>query len=232
VNLPFEKQGVLPAAQGSGQIGILVVDDHPMTRYGIVQLLQGHPDFVVQGEAGSAAEAIKMIARLSFALAIVDISLPGRNGLELIKDALALRPELKILICSMHDELLYGQRVLRAGARGFIAKGEGGQALLHAVREVLRGRSLISARLADRLTRTAGRLDDYVSRGAMDCLSDRELEVFTLIGRGLRTSEIASVLNLSVKTVETHRTNIREKLSLADGQAVAFYASRWTAENV
>ncbi len=125
-----------------GKAGILIVDDHPMTRFGISQLLDGQPDLLVGAEAKDSVEAMDFIQRHPIDLVIADISLPGRNGLELIKDALALRPALKILVCSMYDELLYGERALRAGARGFIMKDEGGLALLQATREVLRGQAL------------------------------------------------------------------------------------------
>jgi DNA-binding NarL/FixJ family response regulator len=203
---------------------ILVVDDHPMTRFGIKQILQAQPDLHVLAEANSAAAALEIVVRNEVDLIIADISLPGRNGLELVKDALALRPALKILVCSMHDELLYGDRAIRAGARGFIMKDEGGQALVNAVREVLDGKIFVSSRLSERRGSASG-----PGAGALRNMSDRELEIFTLIGSGHRTSEIAEMLHISKKTVDTHRSNMREKLALANGNALTYYATHWVA---
>jgi DNA-binding NarL/FixJ family response regulator len=215
-----------------GKAGILIVDDHPMTRFGISQLLDGQPDLLVGAEAKDSVEAMDFIQRHPIDLVIADISLPGRNGLELIKDALALRPALKILVCSMYDELLYGERALRAGARGFIMKDEGGLALLRAIREVLRGQAYLGGRLAARM-RTPGRPTGSGPREpAVERLSDRELEIFNLLGQGRRSAEIATLLHLSVKTVDTHRANMREKLDLPNGAALAFYATHWIATTV
>ena len=199
-----------------------------MTRFGMKQILQAQPDLAVIAEAKNTPEAVGIISRTEMDLVIADISLPGRDGLELVKDALALRPKLKILVCSMHDEWLYGERAIRAGARGFIMKDEGGQALVHAVREVLGGNQFVSERLAQR-TGPLYLQPTGSNTGILREMSDRELEIFTLIGKGHRTSEIAAMLNISKKTVDTHRSNMREKLSLPNGTALTYYATHWVA---
>ncbi len=201
-----------------------------MTRFGIIEALRGHIDLRIRAEAKNTAEALDVIARQSVDLVITDISMPGRNGLELVKDALALKPQLKVLICSMHDELIYGERALRAGARGFIMKDEGGPALLQAIRTVLQGGTFVSPRLASRRSEAEAGPVNSPPAARVSRLSDRELEIFTLIGQGRRTSEIADLLHLSIKTVDTHRANMREKLDLPNGSALTFYATHWVAD--
>jgi len=206
---------------------ILIVDDHPMMRTGLAQLIDSEGDLKVCAEADNAGQAITAVAKQKFDLALVDISLPDKNGLELIKDLRSLNPDLPILVVSMHDELIYAERVLRAGARGYIMKQEGGQKFLQAIRRVLAGQVFVSEKMSARIlehfsgNRTE-RTDSPVSR-----LSDREFEVFQLISQGIGTSDIATRLHLSVKTVEVHRANIKQKLNLSTATDLVRFAVRW-----
>jgi DNA-binding NarL/FixJ family response regulator len=206
---------------------VLIVDDHPMMRTGLAQLIDNEPDLKVCAEADTAGQAIDLVAKQKFDLALLDISLPDKNGLELIKDIRALRPELPILVVSMHDEMIYAERVLRAGGRGYIMKQEGGVKFLAAIRQVLSGRVYVSEPMSTRI------LDVYSGRQSDDFgspvrkFSDREFEVFKLVGQGIGTSEIAEKLHLSVKTVEAHRAGIKKKLGVKTGVELMRYAMRW-----
>jgi len=203
---------------------IFIVDDHPIVRQGLAKLLSDETDLVVCGEAESAREGLQAIAKLKPDLAIVDISLTGKTGLELIKDLRAQYPELPALVMSMHDELIYAERALRAGARGYVMKHQGGKILVHAIRQVLSGQvyvsEQISATILDRLSNGRAKL----ARSSVENLTEREFEVFQLIGQGLTTRQIAEQLHVSVKTVEVHRVHIKEKLHLTDGPALMRYA--------
>ena len=206
---------------------LLIVDDHPMMRTGLAQLIDNEDDLKVCAEADTAGQALNAVARQPFDLALVDISLPDKNGLELIKDIRALKPDLPILVVSMHDEMIYAERVLRAGARGYIMKQEGGQKLLQAIRHVLAGKVFVSEKMSARILETFSGKQPEVSDSPVKRLSDREFEVFQLIGQGIGTREIAGRLHLSVKTVEVHRANIKEKLQLTTATELIRYAVRW-----
>lgn len=206
---------------------ILLVDDHPLFREGVVQLLERQPGLVVCGEAASAREAMAGVEELDPDLLLLDMNLPDRNGLEVVKDLSALRPNLPILVLSMHDESLYAERSIRAGARGYLMKDVGGPRLLEAVQRVLEGETVISDEIASRIfasicgkTNRAGKMD-------IERLTDRELQVLQLVGEGLNSHEIGSRLGISHRTVDAHRINIREKLGLADSMALTRYAVRW-----
>jgi DNA-binding NarL/FixJ family response regulator len=205
---------------------ILIVDDHPLTRYGMAQLIAQHPDLCVCGEAGNAEQALQSVFALHPDLVLVDVTLPGKPGLELIKDLKALHPEVRLLVVSMHDESLFGERALKAGARGYLMKSAGGDELIKAIRKVLAGQVYVSAdmsaRILDELTGTPNSRPATVSS-----LTDRELEVFQLVGQGLTTHEIGGKLHISGKTVETHRLHIREKLGLKTPPELTKYAVRW-----
>ena len=218
----------MPAKQKSNPAKkrILIVDDHPMMRQGLAQLIGSEPDLSVCWEADDAGQALDLLAKQKPDLVLADISLPDRNGLELIKDIHVLCPGALILVVSMHDESLYAERVLRAGARGYIMKQEGGKKLMTAVRQVLGGQIFVSEKMSARILEIfSGRRDGASSPVAK--LSDREFEVFQLIGRGKGTREIANHLRLSVKTVEVHRANIKKKLDLKTATDLVRQAVRW-----
>lgn len=206
---------------------VLIVDDHPMMRQGLAQLINAEPDLVVCDEVDTAREAFDLAQRNKPDLVLVDISLPDKNGLELIKDLHAVQPALPMLVVSMHDESLYAERVLRAGGRGYIMKQEGGKKLMEAIRQVLGGRIYVSEKMSARILEmfSTGRVDNAESPVAE--LSDREFEVFQLLGSGMATREIAEHLHLSHKTVEVHRARIKEKLAAKNSTDLVRFAVRW-----
>lgn len=207
---------------------ILIVDDHPMMREGLAQLIDHEPDLTAAIQASTAAQALEAIALRRPDLALIDISLPDKNGLELIKDLQALYPDLPTLVVSMHDESLYAERVLRAGGRGYIMKQEGGRKLMDAIRQVLAGQIYVSEKVSAKiLEHYSGRRPDAM-HSPVERLSDREFEVFQLIGQGQGTRQIAEHLHLSVKTVEVHRANIKRKLELKAATELVRFAIRWT----
>lgn len=216
----------MPAKGKPAAKRVLIVDDHPMMRQGLAQLVDNEPDLKVCAEAETAGQALNVTTSQKLDLILLDISLPDKNGLELIKDILAQNPGLPILVVSMHDETIYAERVLRAGARGYIMKQEGGKKLLVAIRQVLSGQICVSDKMSARILEIfSGRRSDNSS--PMERLSDREFEVFQLIGQGRTTREIAEHLHLSVKTVEVHRVNIKAKLSLKTATDLVRHAVRW-----
>lgn len=196
---------------------ILLVDDHPLLRQGIGQLINLQPDLVVCGEAEDRNGAMSAAEGTNPDLAVVDLSLKEERGLELIKDFRARFPELLILVLSMHDEQFYAERSLRAGARGYIMKREASEKVLDAIRQVLNGGVFTSEKVAGSILHRLTGQRGGVERTKWSRLSDRETEVFALIGKGYGSKQIANRLNLSVKTVETHRANIRIKLNLSSG---------------
>ncbi len=206
---------------------ILVIDDHPMMRNGLAQLIDNEGDLKVCAEAESAGQAIELVAKQKFDLALCDISLPDKNGLELIKDLRALNPQLPILVVSMHDEMIYAERVLRAGGRGYIMKQEGGVKFLNAIRQVLAGQIYVSEKMSSRILEIFSGRKTPSENSPVAKLSDREFEVFQLIGNGKGTREIAEKLHLSVKTVEVHRANIKEKLAIKTATDLVRFAVRW-----
>jgi DNA-binding NarL/FixJ family response regulator len=206
---------------------ILVVDDHPFMRAGLAQLINRQSDIQVAGEAGSPAEAIRELARWKPDLVLTDFTMPGRSGLEFIKDLVAAEPELAVLVISMHDEAIYAERVLRAGARGYIMKEAGGENLLSAIRTVLSGEIYLSPRIAAQMLATFSGRRPRGSKSPIGKLTDREFEVFQLIGAGKSTRDIAEQLHLSSKTVDVHRGHIKEKLELRDTTALVRHAVRW-----
>lgn len=205
---------------------LLIVDDHPMMRQGLAQLIDNEPDLKVIAEADSGSQAIDAVGSQKLDLVLLDISLPDKNGLELLKDIQALKPGLPILVVSMHDEALYAERVLRAGARGYIMKQEGGKKLMQAIRQVLSGQIYVSEKMSAQILELfSGRRTGGSS--PMERLTDREFEVFHLIGQGKGTREIALHLHLSVKTVEVHRANMKQKLKLKTATDLVRHAVRW-----
>jgi DNA-binding NarL/FixJ family response regulator len=204
---------------------VLIVDDHPMIRQGLRTLISGQHDLTVCGEAKTAAQALDGVTNLQPDLVLADISLPGRSGVEFIKDIRALRPGLLILVISMYDESLYAERVLRAGGRGYIMKQESGPKILYAIRQVLAGRIYLSRKMSARiLEKVAGK---NTKASAIERLTDREFEIFQLIGRGKSTAQIAKEVHLSTKTIEAHRAHVKEKLELKTMPELIAFASRW-----
>jgi DNA-binding NarL/FixJ family response regulator len=208
---------------------IFLIEDHPITRDGFAELINYQQDLLACGHAGTAAKAITGIEASDPGLVVVDVSLPDAHGIELIKDLLARRPNLPILVLSMHDETLYAERALRAGAKGYVMKQEPTEVVLAAIRKVLAGGTYLSPRMQERaLQRFAGD-NAEASRSGVETLTDRELEVFELIGRGLSTREVGSQLKLSVSTVETYRAHLKEKLQLASGTELTHRAIEWVS---
>ena len=205
---------------------IFVVDDHPMTRLGQVETLNREADLAVCGQAGTAREAMDAISRLKPDVLLMDLTLPDKEGLELIKDVQALHAGLPVLVCSMHDEVFYAPRVLRAGARGYVMKSEGPEKLVAALRTVLGGQIALSPQMSARLLEAYG---GRTKAGGTpeDKLTDRELEVLQLFGEGWSTEEVAQKLHLSPKTVDVHRGKIKEKLGLPTTPEFLRFAIRW-----
>jgi DNA-binding NarL/FixJ family response regulator len=208
---------------------ILIVDDHPMTREGLVHVINHQPDLVVCGEAESAAQALDILDSSRPNLLLIDITLPGKSGLELIKDVKAMQPELLMLVISMHDESLYADRVLRAGARGYITKHEGGEKLIEAIRRVLSGKIYVSESMSAHILEIFSGGQTGLDRSSIEKLSDREFEVFESLGDGLSSQQIAKRLHLSAKTVDAHRANIKTKLNIKTTAELISFAARWTS---
>jgi len=206
---------------------IVIVDDHPLFRKGLQELIHSDGSFAVCGEAGSASEAMEVIRKLHPDLTIVDLSLPGANGIELIKNIRAEFPKLPVLVLSMHDESLYALRAMRAGADGYVMKHEAMANVVHAVHEVLNGRPYLSPAMAAQVITKFTQRQAEGEVDAVERLSDRELEILELIGKGNEVRQIAKLLHLSPKTVETHRAHIKDKLDLKNSREVARFALQW-----
>ncbi len=217
----------IPAAPKPARRSVLLVDDHPFMRAGLRQLIDRQPDLIVTGEAGNPTEAFQQLARGVPDLILTDLTMPGRGGLEFLRDLRAAHETMPILVVSMHDEGVYAERALRAGARGYIMKEAGGENLLAAIRWVLGGEVYVSARMSARILDALSAGRPRRSRSPIEQLTDREFEVFQLIGQGKSTREIAAELHLSPKTVDVHRSHLKEKLGLRDVTALIRHAVRW-----
>jgi DNA-binding NarL/FixJ family response regulator len=217
-----------PAVGPGSPARLLVVDDHPIVRLGIRQMIAADPGLAVCCEAATADEALQHLKASGADLAIVDLSLRKGSGLQLIRSLVEIAPGLPVLVLSIHDELLFSERALKAGARGYIMKHEAIGGLIRAIREVLSGHIYLSEQMNQRLLERVGPGVPPAAIG-VDALTDRELEVFEMIGRGISTAEMAQRMNISVKTVETYRSNIKAKLDLADGSGLLRYATSWFA---
>jgi DNA-binding NarL/FixJ family response regulator len=206
---------------------IFIVDDHPVVRQGIALLVNQESDLKVCGDAEGAASALRDIERLKPDLVVLDLSLKDGNGLELIKDLRIRLPRLLILVLSMHDESFYSERVLRAGAKGYITKDEATGKVIEGIRRILRGEVFLSDRMATKMLSqlTDSRIEAV--RPSVENLTDRELQVFELIGSGIGTSEIAKKLHLSVKTIDSHREHIKQKLRLDSAAELVKHAVQW-----
>jgi DNA-binding NarL/FixJ family response regulator len=204
---------------------ILIVDDHPLVRAGLAQLIGDCPDLEVCAEAADMAEALKQIDSTNPDLAIIDLSLAGGSGLDLIEHIKARNRNILMLVASMHDEMLYAERVLAAGARGYINKQEAQDSIIRAIRQVLGGKVYLSEAMTERMLN--GMVEARAEKRNIDSLSNRELQVFELIGQGVPSGQIASQLNLSIKTIETHQAHIKRKLGLGSAHELNQRAIRW-----
>lgn len=207
---------------------ILLVDDHPIMRHGLAQLLRVEKDLDVCGGVGTAADGLDATAKEKPDLVIVDLTLPDKHGLEFIKDMQVMHPNVLLLVLSMHDEFLYAERALRAGARGYVMKETAADTLVQAAHRVLDGGIYLSERMSGHMLEViAGQKRETVEKDPLERLTDRELEVLRLIGEGKTTRTIAEKLNVSTRTVEAHRAHIKDKLQLKDGPTLVRYAVRW-----
>jgi DNA-binding NarL/FixJ family response regulator len=219
-----------PSTPPSASKRIFIVEDHPIFRRGLVHLIESEPGFIVCGYAASFPVALAGLRRVQADVAILDIAIEGANGLELIKHLRAEHPNLALLVLSVHDESVYGTRALRAGARGYVMKREADEVLFQAIRKVLDGEVFVSEALSRDLLYRIAFHNEGGGKSPIASLSDRELEVLDLVGHGLATRDIARKLHISVKTVESHRLNLRVKLGLAHASELIRFAVQWMEE--
>jgi DNA-binding NarL/FixJ family response regulator len=208
-------------------VSFLVLDDHPVFRQGLGALIRSDERYEVFAEVGTPEEALAALERGVPDIALVDISLPGHNGLDLVKSLKAAHPEMQVLIISMHDEVVYAERALKAGARGYVMKQEAASVVLDAIKTVLSGKIYVSAAMRDRLLETMFNRRESAEAASVERLSDRELEVLELIGQGYGAAETAKALNLSVKTVNAYRDHIKIKLRLDGAGELRRFAVKW-----
>ncbi|MFK7846289.1 MAG: response regulator [Rhodothermales bacterium] len=206
---------------------ILVVDDHPLVRQGIAQFINQEKDMQVCGEASDGHEALSVIDALNPDLVIVDIEMKGLGGMEMVRSMKAQHPKIPVLMLSMYDESLYAERALRAGARGYLMKEEDPEKVVQAIRIVLNGDVYVSEKATSKILKLLSDSKGHDHGSSVDRLSDRELEVFRMIGEGYRTRHIAEKLILSAKTVESYKARLKQKLMLKDAAELARYAAEW-----
>ncbi len=206
---------------------IYLVDDHPIVRKGISQVIDQEDDLEVCGTADNADDTLRDVERLGPDLVIVDISLEGISGIDIIKGLKSRYPSLATMVLSMHDESIYAERALRAGARGYIMKKEASEKIVGAIRQVLDGKIYLSGEMASRLIEKFASTDQIENGSPIDLLTNRELEIFRMIGCGYKPRDIARELNLSIKTVETYRDHIKKKLNLSTAAELTRYAVEW-----
>jgi len=216
----------LPGSSG-GKYQVLVVDDHPIVRHGLSKLLNQDPKLNVCAEAEDYDSALKAFEKTRPDIAVIDISLKGRDGIDLIKTIRSEDKEVRILVLSMHDETLYAERALRAGASGYMRKQKANRFLMEAIHKVLGGEIYVSENMGARMLQQFVGGEPVVSGTPVSRLTDREMEVFQLLGQGKASTQIAAELGLSVKTVEAHRAHIRRKLHVETGNELIIYAIRW-----
>ena len=211
---------------------VLIVDDHPAVRVALAMLIGQHSDLEVCGEAADLSEALRLVADTEPDVAVIDISLKTGCGIDLISRIKNRNDAVRMLVWSTHSETLYAERALRAGALGYINKDQATDKIVEGIRRVLEGKVYLSDTMVETmLQRAVGGESEKVTRSPLDSLANRELEVFRLIGQGVKTTAIAERLHVSVKTIETYRDRIREKLDLSDGTALAHLATQWMLEN-
>jgi DNA-binding NarL/FixJ family response regulator len=206
---------------------IFIVDDHPLVREGLTNLINGQDDLIICGEAKDSAQALDGIMKTRPDVALIDISLENESGLELVKQLRSRFPNVALIVLSMHDETLYAERVLRAGARGYVMKHETSKSVLASIRRVLEGGVYVSERIVNRMARRVSSARVPVSSSPVERLSDRELEIFRLLGQGRSTSQIAEDLNLSLKTVQAYCARAKEKFGVTSLTELLRAAIRW-----
>jgi DNA-binding NarL/FixJ family response regulator len=206
----------------------LIVDDHPLFRQGLVSVVEDNPHYMVIGQAASIAEAMDLLEAEEPDMMLIDISLGEESGLELVKNVKALKPHIMMLVISMYDEVIYASTSLKAGARGYLMKQEAAKTLMGAIEEILKGKIYLSDAMRERMIDTMVAQQSDTPLDPIDTLSAREKEVFRLIGNGYGVSEIAEMLNLSFKTINVYRDNIRRKIAVSDAGELRKYAIKWT----
>lgn len=214
-------------------VKVMLVDDHPLVRHGLAQLIDDEPDMTVCAQAANAQEALRAVDSSSPDLVIIDISLGdggGGNGLELVKQIRSRHARIQTLVLSMHDESLFAERALRAGARGYVSKQQAMDTVVDAIRQVVEGKIYLSSQMTDRMLHRAVGKEEALEHSPIENLSDRELEVFEFIGQGLTTRQIANRMQLSPKTVETYRENIKTKLNLSNASELTRHAVQWVLD--
>ena len=209
------------------KLRVVLVEDHPLFREQLAHLINKEPGMTVSGETDNIADALRLLESEPADIVIVDLTLKGPSGLELIKNLKARRIDIPVLVLSMHDELLYAERVLRAGARGYITKNEASREVMSAIRKVLSGEIYVTTRMAGRLLKSIS-IQPHKETG-VSLLTDRELEIFDLIGRGRSTREISHCLHLGVSTIDTYRARIKTKLHLENASQLSHEAIRWVS---
>ncbi len=209
---------------------VMLVEDHPVVRHGLANLIDDEPDLAVCCGAESMSQALEMVGQHKPDIVVVDIALGDGSGLELIKQLHDLHPDLPLLALSMHDEAVYGERAIRAGAKGYIMKKEAMDKVMTAIRRVLDGEIYVSDKMASRMVRKFIHPEKAAEQSQLGTLSDREFQVFTHIAQGVGPTEIAQKLGVSIKTVETHREHIKQKLALKSAAELTRYALQWTLD--
>ena len=207
---------------------VIIIDDHPLFSRGLAQLIETQDSFKVSGMAKNRNEALELLGKVTPDLAIVDLNLGQEDGLELIKDIVIIHPKTKILVLSMHDESFYAERALKAGAKGYIMKEEAETQVIDAIKTVVKGEIYLSEAEKKRINNDISQEASKESFDLISTLSDRQLQIFTLIGKGIGTVEIANKLNLSIKTIDTHKENIKAKLHCASSGELRQMAIEWT----
>lgn len=206
---------------------VLIVDDHPVVRNGLTTIINHEPDMNVCGEAEDACQALKAAAELKPDVVVVDISLKNSDGIDLTKSITAVHPQLSIIVLSVHDESVYAERALLAGAQGYLMKDAVSENIIKAIRTVLSGDIYVSNAISKKFLHTIAHDKAGMAKTPIETLSDRELEIFNLIGKGYKVSQIAEKLHLSTKTIETYRSRLKEKLNLANAAELLRYAIKW-----
>jgi DNA-binding NarL/FixJ family response regulator len=228
MKMPAETAPTESATAGTAECRVILVDDHPITCQGIAALINQQTNMRVCGQARNAAAGLELVEKFDPHVAVVDVSLQGTSGIEFVKNALSMRPRLLVLMMSMYEELLYAPRAFRAGARGYIMKHEASDKILTALRQIMEGKAYISSQLKEKLAERVLVSRTHEVEDPVEQLSDREMEVFELIGDGYTTRQVAKRLNLSVKTIDSYREHLKIKLHIGDAPNLLQHAIRWT----